>query len=101
MKVVWTPESLQDRLDIWDYIAADNRRAAIKIDTMFSNAAAKLATHPDLGRTGMVRSESSFEERNSSSALGTFSPTSFFPAENLTSEIFSSGSDWASRLAES
>ena len=54
MKVVWTPESLQDRLDIWDYIAADNRRAAIKIDTMFSNAAAKLATHPDLGRTGMV-----------------------------------------------
>ena len=54
MKVVWTPEALQDRLDIWDFIAADNRRAAIKIDTMFSNAATKLAAHPDLGRTGMV-----------------------------------------------
>lgn len=54
MKVVWTPEALQDRLDIWDYIAADNRRAAIKIDTLFSNAAAKLAVHPDLGRPGLV-----------------------------------------------
>ncbi|MEO7361364.1 MAG: type II toxin-antitoxin system RelE/ParE family toxin [Gemmatimonadaceae bacterium] len=54
MKVVWTPEALQDRLDIWDYISADNRRAAIKIDTLFSNAAVKLAAHPDLGRPGLV-----------------------------------------------
>ena len=24
MKVIWTPEALQDRLDIWEYIAADS-----------------------------------------------------------------------------
>lgn len=54
MKVIWTPEALQDRIDIWDHIAADNPRAAARMDTLFSNAAALLVDHPKLGRSGRI-----------------------------------------------
>ncbi len=54
MKVVWTPGALQDRLDIWDYIAADNPRAATRMDEIFSSAAARLEQHPALGRSGRI-----------------------------------------------
>lgn len=54
MKVIWTPEALQDRLDIWDYIAAENPRAAVHMDELFSAAAASLADFPDKGRLGTV-----------------------------------------------
>ena len=54
MKVLWTPEALQDRLDIWDHIAADSRRVATGIDSLFSNTAALPEVHPELGRTGLV-----------------------------------------------
>lgn len=54
MTVVWTPEAEQDRADIWDYIAADNPGAAVRMDGLFSAAAARLATHPKMGRTGKI-----------------------------------------------
>lgn len=54
MKVVWTPEALQDRLDIWEYIATDNPRAAVRMDELFSAAAATLVDFPDKGRFGTV-----------------------------------------------
>ena len=54
MKVKWTPEALQDRIDIWDYIAAENPSAAARIDALFSAAAASLAEHPELGKPGQV-----------------------------------------------
>ena len=54
MRVVWTPEAQQDRADVWDYIAADNLRAAARMDELFSDAATKLAAHPMLGRTGKI-----------------------------------------------
>lgn len=54
MKVVWTPEAQQDRADIWDYIAADNLNAAVRMDQLFSDAAARLADFPMLGRAGKV-----------------------------------------------
>lgn len=54
MKVVWTPEAEQDRDDIWAYIAADNPRAAARMDELFSSAAAWLADHPKLGRPGTI-----------------------------------------------
>ena len=54
MKVIWTPEALQDRIDIWDYIAAENPRAAASMDDLFSIAAARLADHPELGKPGQV-----------------------------------------------
>ena len=54
MRVIWTPEAQQDRVDIWDYIAADSPRAAVKMDELFSKAAARLANHPKLGRSGRI-----------------------------------------------
>jgi toxin ParE1/3/4 len=56
LKVIWTPEAEQDRVDIWDTIAveASNPRAAARVDELFSDAAEKLADHPLLGRPGMV-----------------------------------------------
>jgi toxin ParE1/3/4 len=54
VRVIWTPEAQQDRSDIWDYIAAENPRAAARMDALFSNAAARLATHPRRGRPGNI-----------------------------------------------
>ena len=49
MRVIWTPEALQDRADVWDYIAADNPQAAARMDELFSDAAVRLADYPKLG----------------------------------------------------
>jgi len=54
VRVIWTPEAVQDRVDIWDYIAADNAHAAALIDELFSDAAARLADHPRMGKPGMI-----------------------------------------------
>ena len=55
MRVIWTPEAVQDRIDVWEYIAADNPHAAIQMDDLFSNAAARLGEHPKLGRAGKIQ----------------------------------------------
>lgn len=54
MKVLWTPEAEQDRSDVWDCIAGDNPLAAVRMDELFSDAAAKLADFPHIGRTGKI-----------------------------------------------
>lgn len=54
MKVIWTPEAEQDRDDIWLHVAADNPRAAARLDELFSDAAARLVDHPKLGRPGKI-----------------------------------------------
>lgn len=54
MKVIWTVEARQDRADVWDYIAAENPHAAARMDELFSDAAARLAKHPKLGRPGKI-----------------------------------------------
>jgi toxin ParE1/3/4 len=54
VRVVWTPEALQDRIDIWDYIATDNPHAAARMDDLFSESASRLTEHPKLGRAGKV-----------------------------------------------
>ena len=54
MRVVWTPEAQQDRNDVWSYIAADNPRAAARMDELFSEAAARLASFPQLGKAGRI-----------------------------------------------
>ena len=54
MRVVWTPEAQQDRVDLWGYIAAENPRAAARMDELFSEAAASLADHLMLGRPGKI-----------------------------------------------
>ncbi|WP_036767987.1 type II toxin-antitoxin system mRNA interferase toxin, RelE/StbE family [Photorhabdus australis] len=54
MRVVWTPEAQQDRAEIWDYIVAKNPQAAVRMDELFSNAAARLAQYPMSGQTGKI-----------------------------------------------
>ncbi len=54
MKVIWTPEAEQGREAIWLHIAVDNLHAAARMDELFSDAAARLADHPKLGRTGKI-----------------------------------------------
>lgn len=39
---------------MWDYIAADNPLAAARMDELFSQAAARLAEHPNLGAPGKI-----------------------------------------------
>jgi toxin ParE1/3/4 len=51
---VWTPEARQDRIDIRNAIAADSLRAAIRMDEIFSTAAASLSVLPMRGRAGAV-----------------------------------------------
>ena len=54
MKVVWSPGALQDRADIWEYVAQDDQLAAVRLDALFSEAAQRLSKHPMLGRPGMI-----------------------------------------------
>ncbi len=54
MRLVWTPEALQDRIDIWDHIATDNPHAAARMDELFSASASRLVEHPKLGRAGKI-----------------------------------------------
>lgn len=54
MIVFWTPEAEQDRSDIMDYIAADNPAAALHMDLLFGEAAARLADHPFMGKPGII-----------------------------------------------
>ena len=54
MNVLWTPEALQDRNDIWDHIATDNPLAAVHMDELFSDCANRLSEHPKMGRPGKI-----------------------------------------------
>ncbi len=52
MRVVWTEAAKQDRTEILDYIAADNRSAAARMNRAFREAAGNLAEHPKMGKEG-------------------------------------------------
>ena len=54
MPLFWTPESVQDREGIYDFIEADNPVAAMEMDEMFSEKALRLLDHPGLGRLGRM-----------------------------------------------
>lgn len=54
MRVVWTPEALQDRDDIWNYIATENPHTAARMDQLFSDAAGSLSEFPKRGRPETV-----------------------------------------------
>ncbi|KFC07080.1 death-on-curing (DOC) family protein [Trabulsiella guamensis ATCC 49490] len=54
MIVKWTPEAEQDRIDIWDYIVANNPVAAVDLDLHFSEAARSLTTQPEMGVAGQI-----------------------------------------------
>ena len=50
----WTPEALQDRDVIYDYIEADNPIAALTLDELLAEKATRLTDHPSQGRIGRV-----------------------------------------------
>lgn len=54
MRLFWTPEAIQDRDEIYDYIEADNPTAALALDELFAEKAGRLIDHPGLGRPGRV-----------------------------------------------
>ena len=55
MKLVWTRPAREDRKAIREYIAADNPSAALDLDELLSEKAARLVDHPGLGRPGRVQ----------------------------------------------
>ncbi len=54
MRVLWTREAQQDRLEIWEYLCAESPAAAVKMDELFSRAAVRLSKLPKVGRVGTV-----------------------------------------------
>lgn len=54
MRVIWTPAAEEDRAAIWDYPEVYDPDAALRIDRLFGDAAAKLADFPALGHEGEV-----------------------------------------------
>lgn len=52
MELFWTPEAIQDRDDIYEYIEADNPAAALALDELFAEKAGRLVDHPGLGKSG-------------------------------------------------
>ncbi|MFC5373530.1 type II toxin-antitoxin system RelE/ParE family toxin [Brevundimonas faecalis] len=54
VKLVWTRLASNDRKDIREYIAADNSTAALALDELISEKAARLVHDPGLGRKGRV-----------------------------------------------
>ncbi|MGI8839337.1 MAG: type II toxin-antitoxin system RelE/ParE family toxin [Caulobacteraceae bacterium] len=54
MRLVWSRSSLADRNAIYDYIEADDPRAAIEADLRIEEATRRLIDFPDSGRPGRV-----------------------------------------------
>jgi toxin ParE1/3/4 len=50
----WSPYALADRNAIFDYIEADNPRAAIRIDNRIRKCVNSLARFPEMGRKGRI-----------------------------------------------
>ncbi len=54
MKIRWTAEAYQDRLDIWTYLAARNETAALRVDELISESVSQPSDFPMLGHEGEV-----------------------------------------------
>jgi len=55
VSLVWTRPAREDRKAIREYIAADNPSAALDLDELLSEKAARLVDHPGLGRPGRLQ----------------------------------------------
>lgn len=54
MELLWTPEAVRDREDIYDYIEEDNPLAALALDDLIAEQTAVLQDFPRMGRDGRV-----------------------------------------------
>lgn len=59
MELLWTPEAVRDRDDIYDYIEEDNPLAALALDDLIAERTAALQNSPRMGRAG--RAAGTFE----------------------------------------
>jgi toxin ParE1/3/4 len=54
VRLVWTPLAVQDREQIFDYIALDSPSAALAVDEALSKQLNLLKEFPQMGRSGRV-----------------------------------------------
>ncbi|KAA0983999.1 type II toxin-antitoxin system RelE/ParE family toxin [Pseudomonas sp. ANT_J12] len=54
MRIIWTPAAAQDRADIWDYLHDANPKAALAMDTRFTDSISRLSQFPESGPAGIV-----------------------------------------------
>lgn len=54
MKLIWSDDAIQERNDIFAYIAADNPTATLTLDDILSERARNLLEFPHIGRTGLL-----------------------------------------------
>jgi len=54
IELVWTPEAIQDREDIYSYIEKDSPIAALALDDLIAERIAVLQDFPRMGRSGRV-----------------------------------------------
>src|SRR5690554_3988157 len=54
MELLWTPEAVRDREDIYSYIEEDNPLAALALDDLIAERTAVLQDFPRMGRSGRV-----------------------------------------------
>ena len=54
MRVVWTSAAIRERKAIWQYIAAEDRQAANRLDKLFEAAVERLRDNPFSGPPGRV-----------------------------------------------
>ncbi|MFJ7312791.1 type II toxin-antitoxin system RelE/ParE family toxin [Pseudomonas sp. NPDC098747] len=54
MKTIWTKNAVQDRENIWDYLHAENPKAALEMDRRFNEAASRISQNPKIGPVGII-----------------------------------------------
>ena len=54
MNLIWSPQSIEDRKQIYAFIAEHDPRAADELDGLFSKQANSLLTFPEMGKPGRV-----------------------------------------------
>ena len=54
IELLWTPEAIRDREDIYDHIEEDNSLAALALDDLIAERTAMLQDFPRMGRGGRV-----------------------------------------------
>ena len=54
MRLLWSPDAVADRTEIFDWLTAENPAAALATDTAIARHVKRLRRFPHLGRPGRV-----------------------------------------------
>ena len=58
MNLLWSPQSIEDRKQIYVFVAEHDERAAHELDELFKKQADLLLSFPEMGKPGRVASTS-------------------------------------------